>query len=68
MAHYHFVEDDGGDVVDVRTFCSDWCHRTWCERNSATYGGWNGCHEQEFSTVCEECEEEIEGVNGWELS
>ena len=62
MAHYHFIEDDKGDLVDVLTFCSDGCHQTYCLRYNTDYRGWNGCHELEFSTPCAYCGEIVAGV------
>jgi hypothetical protein len=57
--HYHFVEDDSGNVVDLIPFCSDLCHRAWCADHGSTYGGWNGCHEggdsAEFCANCGDC-------------
>ena len=31
MAHLHFIEDSDGDVVDQIVFCSDFCHRDFCQ-------------------------------------
>jgi hypothetical protein len=45
MSHYHFIEDETGDLVELVPFCSDSCHRQWCADNNETYGGWNGCQE-----------------------
>lgn len=63
MAHYYEVNDKRGDLVDVLVFCSDWCHRNYCERGEVEYGGWNGCHELEFTTPCQECGEAIPGLD-----
>ena len=54
-AHYHYVEDDQGDLVELVTFCGDWCHRSWCVDHDAIYGGWNGCHEIEYQEPCAQC-------------
>ena len=54
-AHYHYVEDDQGDLVELVTFCGDWCHRCWCVDHDAIYGGWNGCHEIEYQEPCAQC-------------
>ena len=61
-AHYHELDDDQGDLVDLVTLCSDWCHRCWCDGNDAIYGGWNGCHELEFQDSCAQCGVVIPGV------
>jgi hypothetical protein len=62
MAHYHFINDTSGDLIDSVTFCSDWCHNSWCQRTGNQYGGWNGCHELEFSTPCVNCGGMVEGI------
>ena len=54
--HYHMIEDDTGDLVDIVHFCSDACHRQWCEDNDEKYGGWNGCNEGSDSVeFCDNC-------------
>jgi hypothetical protein len=54
--HYHFIEDDSGNVIDLVPFCSDACHRAWCADHGITYGGWNGCHEGSDSVeFCANC-------------
>ena len=54
--HYHYIEDSRGDLVDLVPFCCDNCHRAWCERNDAAYGGWNGCQESaEYVEFCANC-------------
>lgn len=54
--HAHYFEDDKGDLVDLIYFCSDSCHRDWCEREGETYGGWNGCQERpDYEVPCENC-------------
>jgi hypothetical protein len=54
--HYHHVEDDGGDVVDLVPFCCDSCHRDYCRENGLEYGGWNGCHEgSDSAEFCANC-------------
>jgi hypothetical protein len=63
MAHYYEVDDANGDLIDLVVFCSDWCHKSWCNQNNKTYGGWNGCHELEFSTECQFCETKVHGIN-----
>lgn len=56
--HYHFIEDEKGDLIEVLEFCSDSCNR---EHNGEDYAGWNGCHEAEFDTLCTNCRVEIKG-------
>jgi hypothetical protein len=71
--HYHYIEDNKGDLVDLVPFCSDSCHVAWCESNAETYGGWNGCQEGgdsvEFCANCGvvtggtyECDEQRDNV------
>jgi hypothetical protein len=62
MAHYYEVEDDKGDLIDLVVFCSDFCHQSYCRENGKEYGGWNGCHELEFTTPCESCGEQVHGL------
>lgn len=65
MAHYHEVNDTRtGDLLDLIVFCSDWCHRQWCQETANTYEGWNGCHELEFTDWCANCGEPVPGVKG----
>jgi hypothetical protein len=63
MAHYYEVNDSRGDLIDLIVFCSDWCHRNHCEQNGLEYGGWNGCHELEFTDKCAYCESKVYGIN-----
>lgn len=63
MAHFHRFEDDRGDLVEVYVFCSDFCHRCWCDMMGVPYGGWDGCHELEFDDLCVGCEDVVPGVN-----
>ena len=63
--HIHPIEDDRGDLVDVVSFCSDFCHRAWCRANNKKYDGWYGCQEggdgEEFCAHCgEKCWEGFE--------
>ena len=66
MAHYHEVNAESGDLIDLIVFCSDNCHWSYCHDNDLDYAGWNGCHELEFSEYCAQCCDSIAGVNGWE--
>lgn len=43
--HYYFIEDCHGELVALVPFCSDSCHRQWCNDNGVEYLGWNGAHE-----------------------
>lgn len=63
MAHYYEVDDANGDLIDLVVLCSDYCHQSYCRDNGKEYGGWNGCHEQEFSTTCQYCGAEIQGIH-----
>ena len=60
MAHLHLIEDRSGDVVDHKAFCSDYCHR---ENTGESYGGWNGCNEISTSQPCENCGENVIGLD-----
>ena len=54
--HYHYLEDDLGDIVDTVPFCSDSCHRQWCYDTNTDYYGWNGCHEApDYEEECTFC-------------
>jgi hypothetical protein len=63
MAHLHFIEDIDGDVVDHVIFCSDFCHREYCDDETYIYGGWNGCHEISTSEPCAYCEALVGGLD-----
>ena len=43
--HYHYLEDDNGELVDVVPFCSDACHRDYCNQTDEDYQGWSGANE-----------------------
>lgn len=64
MAHHHYIQSPDGDLVDLRTFCSDPCHKDWCASRNAVYEGWNGSHEVEFDTFCDLCGSLIHGSSG----
>lgn len=53
--HYHQVDDDQGDLVDLIPFCSDSCHRQWCYDTDTKYDGWDGAHENEWNETCKSC-------------
>jgi hypothetical protein len=57
--HVRLVEDTDGQLVDIDTFCSDWCHRDYCARYKIPYEGWNGCQELPSPAYCENCKVEI---------
>jgi len=59
MAHFVLIDDTYGDVIDLRTYCSDFCART-----DAAYAGWHGCNEVEFDTPCDACGDLIKGIEG----
>lgn len=49
------VCDSDGNIVDALYFCSDFCHRQYCDLHGHTYGGWNGCHEVDDPGTCHNC-------------
>lgn len=53
--HIHRVTDHTGDLVDLRLFCGDTCHRAWCAEQGQDYEGWDGCHEMVLPVQCECC-------------
>lgn len=61
MSHYYEVRDGRGDLVDLVSFCSDWCHQAWCRETGNEYQGWNGCHEHEYREDCASCGEVMPG-------
>ena len=58
--HIHAIEDEVGDIIDIETFYSDFCHKGWCLENSVDYEGWNGCHETHDSDICAYCGEPLQ--------
>ena len=60
MAHLHLIEDENGDVIDAKVYCSDLCHVL----DNDNYQGWNGCSEISFSQPCERkgCSNIVKGV------
>jgi hypothetical protein len=59
MAHAVYIDDAYGDLIDLRTYCSDFCAQT-----DNAYAGWNGCIEYDFDTYCEDCGRFIPGTQG----
>lgn len=57
--HIHPIEAENGDLVDIVTFCSDWCHQQWCRDTGTAYEGWYGCMEMQSPSICASCESEI---------
>lgn len=55
--HMKPVLDSNGDTVDYISFCSDYCHREWCDMTGQPYEGWNGCHEVHYTHHCMNCDE-----------
>jgi len=64
MAHKHDVDGPDGDILDRAYFCSDYCHKEWCDTKGIEYAGWDGCHELEFDAACDQCEKTLPGVEG----
>lgn len=62
MAHYYYINDLEGQLVDLVPLCSDTCHRSYCGANSLTYEGWNGCHELPTGQLCAQCGDYIHGA------
>jgi hypothetical protein len=58
-AHIYIHLSANGDAIDAEYFCSDWCHRSWCNDNGVAYEGWNGCHEVQAPQFCSGCTEQI---------
>ncbi len=54
--HYLELDDERGDLVELVPFCSDSCHKDYCDQTDETYRGWNGAHEGsdgvEFCALC----------------
>ena len=54
--HYHTVEDESGDTIDLIPFCSDACNRAYCKQHGLQYQGWYGCHEgSDYPEFCANC-------------
>lgn len=64
MVHVFEISDADGCIDDVIYFCSDVCHREWCdeEPEARPYGGWNGAHELPYTVECETCRKTMEYV------
>jgi hypothetical protein len=60
MAHYHYIENTAGDLVDLKVYCSDWCNQ---QDSGPAYQGWNGCNELTITQPCENCEAEVKGLD-----
>jgi len=59
MTHFVLVDDAYGELIDVRTYCSD-----FCAQGDNAYAGWNGANEVEFDTTCDGCGSEVKGIDG----
>jgi hypothetical protein len=54
--HYHIIEDEAHEMIDIVPLCSDSCHRQWCEKTGLPYEGWNGAHEgADYPEYCACC-------------
>jgi hypothetical protein len=60
-AHIHPVTDRHGDMIGLGVFCSDSCHRQWCEDTGNTYEGWFGCQEVPAPVLCSSCSVMMKG-------
>tara|TARA_A100001515_G_scaffold138338_1_gene131794 strand:- start:341 stop:541 length:201 start_codon:yes stop_codon:yes gene_type:complete len=65
MAHIHMIEDEKGDMIDRKVYCSDSCNTY---DNQDNYQGWNGCYEISFSQPCDRkgCCNTIKGIEDFE--
>jgi|TARA_R100001086_G_scaffold175575_1_gene96716 hypothetical protein len=64
MAHLHYINEYHGDIVDEVVFCSDFCHRSYCqEHDGLAYDGWNGCLEISVTVPCAYCDTPVEGID-----
>lgn len=60
--HVVIVEDDKGDTIDIREYCTD-----TCAKNDPHYAGWNGAHEKpEYASICQYCASYISTGTGIE--
>lgn len=57
MAHAVSIDDEYGDLIELRPYCSDECARTDDE-----YAGWNGCIDFDFDEWCNRCGDLIAGT------
>tara|TARA_R100000231_G_scaffold125679_1_gene96109 strand:- start:36 stop:236 length:201 start_codon:yes stop_codon:yes gene_type:complete len=65
MAHLHIIEDEKGDTIDMKVYCSDNCN-IW--DNQDNYQGWYGSHEISFSQPCDRkgCSNIVKGIEDFE--
>jgi hypothetical protein len=54
MAHFVFIDDAYGDLIDLRIYCSD-----FCAQSDNAYAGWNGANELDHESYCESCNKVI---------
>lgn len=59
MAHFVLIEDTQGELIDLETYCSD-----FCAQSSPAYAGWYGAQEVEFNTECARCGALVRGTSG----
>tara|TARA_R100000008_G_C3568865_1_gene160802 strand:- start:1288 stop:1473 length:186 start_codon:yes stop_codon:yes gene_type:complete len=59
------IEDEKGDMIDRKVYCSDSCNTY---DNQDNYQGWNGCYEISFSQPCDRkgCCNTIKGIEDFE--
>lgn len=63
MSHELWIEDNNGELIDVAVLCSDSCARQFASVQDLPYDGWNGAHEVETTTWCENCGVVIGGLD-----
>jgi len=57
--HIEYITDKNNDIIDANYYCSDYCHKVKSKDN---YEGWNGCHEIDEDTQCNNCNKKINGT------
>jgi hypothetical protein len=48
------IDDDEGQTIDARYYCSD-----SCAKGDEAYRGWSGCHELLKGSICQGCSDLI---------
>jgi hypothetical protein len=68
--HVHFVyenkeQERTNNPIDCKHYCSDSCNQL---ANGENYQGWNGRHEIDESTFCDNCNKKILGIEDYDNS